>query len=89
VQIPRPDRFAIHKLIVADRRLSGPDAGKARKDLMQAEILIEVLAEDRPDELAESYQVALGSGAKWRERIDASLRRVPRIAEILQSLPAS
>ena len=86
VQIPRPERFAIHKLIVADRRLSGPEAGKARKDLMQAEFLIEALAEDRPDEIAEAYQAALKSGPKWRERIEASLRRAPRVSDILQGL---
>ena len=32
VQIPRPKRFAIHKLIVADRRRGGPDALKSVKD---------------------------------------------------------
>ncbi|MCT7377950.1 nucleotidyltransferase domain-containing protein [Chelativorans sp. EGI FJ00035] len=32
VQVPRPERFAIHKLIVADRRYGGPDQLKARKD---------------------------------------------------------
>ena len=86
VQIPRPERFAIHKLIAADRRLSGPEAGKARKDLMQAEFLIEALAEDRPDEIAEAYQAALKSGPKWRERIEATLRRAPRVSGILQGL---
>ncbi|MFD2741474.1 GSU2403 family nucleotidyltransferase fold protein [Sulfitobacter aestuarii] len=32
VQIPRPERFAVHKLIVADRRRSDPSRLKARKD---------------------------------------------------------
>ncbi|WP_371932344.1 GSU2403 family nucleotidyltransferase fold protein [Roseibium sp. MMSF_3361] len=36
VQVPRPERFAIHKLIVADRRQHGPDALKAHKDRAQA-----------------------------------------------------
>ena len=83
VQIPRPERFAIHKLIVADRRLSGPEAGKARKDLMQASQLIAVLAEDRPDDLAEAYHVAVSEGAKWKARIEASLRRIPESGKIL------
>jgi len=43
-QAPRPERFAIHKLIVADRRHGGPDALKSRKDRRQAQILIETLA---------------------------------------------
>lgn len=54
LQVPRPERFAIHKLIVADRRKGGPDQLKARKDCAQAELLIAVLAEDRAHELAEA-----------------------------------
>ena len=50
VQIPRPERFAIHKLIVASRRHRGPDEAKARKDRAQAEFLIRILAEDRPED---------------------------------------
>ncbi|MEL7027363.1 MAG: GSU2403 family nucleotidyltransferase fold protein, partial [Pseudomonadota bacterium] len=76
VQIPRPEAYAIHKLIVADRR-RGEDRLKAEKDRQQAGFLIEVLAEDRPDELAEAYNDAVSRGAKWRQRIDASLKRLP------------
>ncbi|MDF2095725.1 nucleotidyltransferase family protein [Aquibaculum arenosum] len=86
VQIPRPERFAIHKLIVADRRLRGPDQAKARKERAQAEFLIAVLAEDRPDDLAEAFQDALSRGPRWRERLEASLNRLPRTAETLRSL---
>lgn len=86
VQIPRPERFAIHKLIVADRRRHGPDQAKARKDRAQAAFLIAVLAEDRPDDLAEAYQDALSRGPRWRERIEASLDRLPRTAETLRAL---
>ncbi|TMV84189.1 hypothetical protein FGG78_21990, partial [Thioclava sp. BHET1] len=58
VQIPRPERFAIHKLIVANRRQGGPDQLKSRKDRAQAGFLIEILSQDRPDELAEAYEDA-------------------------------
>ena len=44
VQVPRPEHFAIHKLIVADRRRDGPDELKSRKDRAQAAFLIEVLS---------------------------------------------
>ncbi|HLW28094.1 MAG TPA: GSU2403 family nucleotidyltransferase fold protein, partial [Kiloniellales bacterium] len=74
------------KLIVADRRLRGPDQAKARKDRAQAEFLIAVLAEDRPDDLAEAFQDALSRGPRWRERLEASLNRLPRTAETLRSL---
>ncbi|NIY81248.1 hypothetical protein HCZ23_17435 [Celeribacter sp. HF31] len=86
VQIPRPERFAVHKLIVADRRRGGPDHAKARKDRAQAEFLIKVLADDRPDDLAEAYEEAMRQGPRWRARLDASLSLVPETAERLQGV---
>ncbi|MBL8562614.1 MAG: hypothetical protein JNN06_10065 [Gemmobacter sp.] len=86
IQIPRPEAFAIHKLIVADRRQGGPDALKSEKDRRQAAFLIGVLAEDRPDELAEAYADALSRGPKWREHIGRSLARLPATAAILSTL---
>lgn len=86
VQIPQPERFAIHKLIVSDRR-SGPlPQLKSRKDRLQAEILIHALAEDRPFDLLEAYQDARGRGTKWRNRIDAALERLPKSKDILNTL---
>jgi hypothetical protein len=85
IQIPSPERFAIHKLIVADRRRDGPDSFKARKDRDQARFLVKVLAEDRPDELAAAYQDAMSRGSKWQMRLEASLKRLPDVAEILTS----
>lgn len=76
VQIPRPERFAIHKLIVAQRR-QGRDRIKTPKDLAQAALLIEALAQDRPDDLREAHEDALSRGPKWRERIAASVERLP------------
>jgi hypothetical protein len=86
VQMPRPERFAIHKLIVADRRHGGPDRLKARKDRAQAEFLVAVLSQDRPDELAQAYEDALSRGPRWRARIEASLKRMPETAERLSAL---
>ncbi len=86
VQIPRPERFAIHKLIVADRRRGGPDAMKSRKDRAQAELIIRALADDRPDELREAYETALQSGPRWQERLSNSLARVPHVAELLDKI---
>lgn len=86
VQIPRPERYAIHKLVVADRRRDGPDALKARKDRAQAAFLIGVLSEERPHDLAEAYAIALGNGPAWRSRLSATLDRMPRAAERLSYL---
>lgn len=88
VQVPRPERFAIHKLIVADRRRGGPDQLTARKDRAQAAFLVAVLSEDRPDDLLEAYEDALSRGPRWRERITASLKRMPETAERLSALAA-
>lgn len=86
VQIPRPERYAVHKLIVADRRKGGADSLKSIKDRAQAAFLIEVLAEDRPDELAEAWTTARAQGPKWRARLDASLARLPETRARLLAL---
>jgi hypothetical protein len=85
VKAPRPERFAIHKLIVSDRRGEGPDSLKSRKDLMQAEILIAILAEDRPTDLADAYRDAMNRGPRWRERIERSLKRARRAADLIEA----
>ena len=83
VQIPQPERFAIHKLIVADRRRA-EDRLKAEKDRAQAAFLISALAEDRPDELSEAYQIARDTGPKWRARLDTTLARMPDVRALLE-----
>lgn len=89
VQVPRPERYAVHKLIVADRRRDGSDAMKARKDRAQAAFLIDVLAEEDPDALAEALEDARGRGPAWRRRIEATLARMPIVASKLAGLPRS
>lgn len=86
VQVPRPERFAIHKLIIADRRRDGAGSLKASKDREQAAFLIAALAEDRPDDLRRAYVTALETGPRWRERIGASLKRMPETAERLKGM---
>ena len=86
IQIPRPERFAIHKLIVADRRSGGPDQAKSVKDRGQAAFLIAVLAQDRPDDLAEAYMNALSRGPRWRHRLTASMSKMPETQNILSTL---
>ena len=79
VQIPRPERFAIHKLIVAARR-EARDRVKAEKDRRQARFLIVALLEDRPDDLQDAYQDAMSRGPRWQERIATTLRLMPDVA---------
>lgn len=86
VQVPRPERFAIHKLIVADRRKGGPNHAKSRKDRAQAAFLVEVLAQDRPDDLREAFDDAVSRGPRWRQRIEASLSLIPGTRDVLNGL---
>lgn len=85
VKAPRPERFAIHKLIVSNRRREGPDSQKAKKDLMQAELLISILSEDRPSDLVDAYDDAMSRGPRWQERLQGSLKRAPRVAALIEA----
>jgi hypothetical protein len=55
VNVPSPGRFALHKLWVAGAR-SPSEAAKSRKDLRQAAQILDVLAEDRPDDITAAYK---------------------------------
>jgi hypothetical protein len=78
VNVPRAERYAIHKLIVAVER---EDQTKASKDIMQAGTLIEALETQRPSELAEAFAAAWAEGPKWRDKIDYGLARLPARAQ--------
>lgn len=86
IRIPRPERYAIHKLIVSDRSKDGSDSLKSQKDLQQALLLISVLAEDRPTDLKEAYEAAMANGPQWRNRIQRTLKRSPEAAELINSV---
>jgi len=88
VQVPRPERYAIHKLIVADRRRDRAGTLRSAKDREQAAFLIDVMAEDRPDDLARAYATAMEVGPRWRAHIGNSLKRMPDTKSILESLGA-
>jgi hypothetical protein len=65
VQVPAPERYAVHKLIVSRRRRRG--LAKSEKDLRQAEALLEALAQKRPHELKLAWQEAHERGQTWRQ----------------------
>jgi hypothetical protein len=54
VRVPIPERFAIHKLIVAQLRVGRPE--KSQKDLRQAAVLIAALGELFPGAIEEAYR---------------------------------
>jgi hypothetical protein len=86
VQIPRPERYAIHKLIISDRRHGGPDQAKSVKDRGQASFLIGVLSQDRPNDLADAYADALSRGPRWRHRLRTRLAKMPAAKYVLAKL---
>jgi len=73
VTIPRAERYAVHKLIVAVER---QDQAKSAKDLLQAGTLIEALAAKRPLELVSAWQSAWTAGTRWREKLEAGVERL-------------
>jgi hypothetical protein len=77
VSIPRAERYAVHKLIVAAERR---DQSKSAKDILQAATLIGALAERRPAELREAWRLAWMSGPRWKEKVEAGRERLPEEA---------
>jgi len=71
VQVPAPARYAVHKLIVSRRRAAG--LAKSDKDLQQADALLVVLGQKRPDELRTAWAEAYGRGPTWRQLLNQGL----------------
>ena len=88
VNVPAPERYAVHKLIVSVMRKStGSSAVKADKDLVQAGLLIDVLiSKRREDDLAEALCEAAERGDSWRRKLlKASARLTDEASEFVQS----
>ncbi len=86
VNVPDPARFAFHKLWTSQKRPAAEQT-KAQKDLAQAVQMLEVLLEDRPQDLAPAWEPVTQSKSP-RRRILAALRRIDpdlrqRLAEVL------
>ena len=75
VSISRPERFAVHKLILAQKR--GHDQAKVQKDLAQAKALIEAIEESRPGQVEDALEEACGQGKKGcRDPIARSIKQL-------------
>lgn len=55
VNVPTPARFALHKLWLAGVRPASESA-KAKKDIRQAEQVLEVLVDDRPADIIQAWE---------------------------------
>ena len=75
VAVPAPERYAVHKLIVASRRRDdGNDILKREKDVRQAGLLAGALVSTRRhSDLAEAFAEAWDRGPAWKEAITRGL----------------
>lgn len=83
VNIPSPERFAIHKLIVYGERPIR-ERTKATKDLLQAAAIVEWCLENgRGEELEAAWANAVGRGRGWKARAfegrTALLKQAPKL----------
>lgn len=76
VNVPDLARFALHKLVVSERRQSAW-ATKAYKDVQQAAAILEVLAEDMPGALIAALDAARRYHGKFRATVLRGARRLP------------
>jgi hypothetical protein len=75
VTIPAPERYAVHKLIVAERR-ADQSASKIAKDAAQAAHLINAMWERRFVDLSVAWQEAWERGPTWRQELVNGLSRL-------------
>jgi hypothetical protein len=82
VLVPAPERYAVHKLIVATRRLHDQNGrDKSGKDLRQAETLMQaMLAANQFIPLADAFIEAWQRGQAWRSAMAQSMASLPDAA---------
>lgn len=68
VNVPQPARFALHKILVHSLRPPAFQA-KALKDVMQAGEVLEVLFEDRPNDVKIAWNDLKNRGTGWAKRV--------------------
>ena len=80
VNVPAPGRFALHKLAVSQRRPSA-FAEKARRDVSQAGLLLDVLVDERPGDIVLAGEAARAIGGKFVQQMSRGLGRLdPKLA---------
>ncbi|MDT8452550.1 MAG: GSU2403 family nucleotidyltransferase fold protein [Gammaproteobacteria bacterium] len=77
VNIPNPARYALHKLVISQRRPSGFQA-KANKDLQQAKSILEWLKHTRPGDIDIAMDAANKMPDKFSEQLQKGLERLGR-----------
>ncbi len=75
VNLPRPERYVLHKLIVSGERPQ-EERTKANKDIAQAASLLDYLMTHDAFELAQSWRAARARGTGWAQRLDKGMKRL-------------
>jgi hypothetical protein len=79
-RVPTPERYAVHKLVIS--QLRGSTGSKADKDLYQAAVLIDALAERFPGSVEDAVAAIPKSARRSLTRGVKALRaHLPRTAE--------
>jgi len=73
VRVPIPERFALHKLLVAQLRTGRPE--KSRKDLKQAAVLVAALGELNPGAIEQAFGKTAVSTRKYIRKSLQQLRK--------------
>ncbi len=77
VNVPSPARYALHKLVAAERRMPAFQT-KTKKDIQQAEQLIETLARDRPGDLRSAWKAAGRQPSKFTQQMRGALAKLSK-----------
>jgi hypothetical protein len=91
VQIPTPARYALHKLVISQRRPAAMQT-KARKDILQATQLLSVLIEDRPGDLLLALEAIPSQPDKFLKQLRQGIKQLNKplqqqlLKEILEDI---
>jgi hypothetical protein len=89
VNVPAPGRYALHRLVLAQRRVAAFQTKQA-KDIDQAEQLIQALAQDRPGDFRTAWLAAQKQPAKFIQQLNASTKKISKEArEALRSITST
>jgi hypothetical protein len=87
VNVPAPERYAVHKLIVSRNR-DTPE--KREKDVEQSAFLLEILLHTEKSLVLDTVREAADRGKGWKKRLVAGAGKLPDFlrGEILEALKA-
>lgn len=75
VNVPSPARYALHKLVTSIRRPAAMQT-KTLKDKDQAELLLQILLEDRPGDITTAYQAAKDMPEKFLVQMRQGIKKL-------------